>query len=316
MANYTLRQLAYFVAVAETGSISGAAGGLHVSPTAVASALTELEKVFGTQLVVRRKAHGVSLTPSGSYLHSRAADLLRQADDLELNVASGGAELNGPLVIGCYSTVAPTVVPPLLEWFADNHPKVQVRVLEGSQVELPNRLLAGELELAVVYDLNLPTGLNSVVLYEAPAYVLLPADHRLANRPAVSLRELADEPMILLDVPPAAQHTMALFDRAGVEPNVALRASDFELTRSLVARGMGYAILIQRPVVGQSYEGLPVVVKEIRPAVRPIRVKAVWPETVRLTDRGRALLDFARDAGFGNAQRGRIPGETSVVVRS
>lgn len=303
MAKYTLRQLTYFVAVAETGSISSAASGLHVSPTAVASALTGLERVFGTQLVVRRKAHGVSLTPSGSYLHSRAADLLRQADDLELNVASGGRELNGPLVIGCYSTVAPTVVPPLLEWFADNHPKVQVRVLEGSQEELPNRLLAGELELAVVYDLNLPTGLNSVVLYEALAYVLLPAGHRLANRPTVSLREVEDEPMILLDVPPAAQHTMNLFDRAGVEPEVALRASDFELTRSLVARGMGYAILIQRPVVGQSYEGLPVVVKEIRPAVPPIRVKAVWPETVRLTDRGRALLDFARDSGFGNAPR-------------
>lgn len=311
MAKYTLRQLTYFVAVAETGSISSAAGGLHVSPTAVASALTELERVFGTQLVVRRKAHGVSLTPAGSYLHSRAADLLRQADDLELNVASGGAELNGPLVIGCYATVAPTVVPPLLEWFADNHPKVQVRVVEGSQAELPHRLLAGELELAVVYDLNLPTGLNSVVLYDAPAYVLLPARHRLAKQATVSLRELADDPMILLDVPPAAQHTMTLFDRAGVEPAVSLHASDFELTRSLVARGMGYAILIQRPAVSQSYEGLPLVAKEIRPAVQPIRVKAVWPEAVRLTDRGRALLDFARDPGIenvpGSRRRAKVP---------
>ncbi|MDA3644039.1 LysR family transcriptional regulator [Saccharopolyspora indica] len=300
MAKYTLRQLTYFVAVAETGSISSAASGLHVSPTAVASALNELERVFGTQLVVRRKAHGVSLTPAGSYLHSRAADLLRQADDLELNAASGGAELNGPLVIGCYATIAPTVVPPLLEWFADNHPKVQVRAVEGSQSELPRRLLAGELELAVVYDLNLPTGLDSVVLYEAPAYVLLPAGHRLAKQAVVSLGELASEPMVLLDVPPAAQHTMTLFDRAGVVPRVALQVSDFELARSLVARGMGYAVMIQRPAVAKSYEGLPLVAKEIRPAVQPIRVKAVWPTAVRLTDRGRALLDFARDPGLSN----------------
>jgi DNA-binding transcriptional LysR family regulator len=293
MPGYTLRQLAYFVAVAEAGSISGAAAKLHVTPTAVASAMTDLERVLRTQLMVRRKAHGVALTPTGAYLHERAAALLRDADELELAVGSGGADLAGPLVLGCYVTVAPTIVPMLMEWIATHHPKIELTVVTGSQDELPHRLLAGALDLAIVYDIALPEGLESVLLYRAPAYVLLPDGHPLAARESVALDALADEPQILLDLPPAAQHTLLMFDRAGVTPRISHRTSDFELTRSLVARGFGYAILIQRPAVDHTYEGLPVVVREITPATQSGGVRMIWPREVRLSDRAAAVVAFA-----------------------
>src|SRR5699024_12729149 len=83
MPSYTLRQLEYLVAVADAGSISAAAGALHVTPTAVASAITELERTLHTQLMVRRKAHGVVLTPTGTFLYNRATTLLRDADELQ-----------------------------------------------------------------------------------------------------------------------------------------------------------------------------------------------------------------------------------------
>ena len=66
MARYTLRQLAHFVAVADTGAISAAALKLHLSQGAVSAAVTELERIFKVQLMVRRKAHGVTLTPAGN----------------------------------------------------------------------------------------------------------------------------------------------------------------------------------------------------------------------------------------------------------
>ncbi|SFI79499.1 DNA-binding transcriptional regulator, LysR family [Amycolatopsis sacchari] len=302
MAHYTLRQLEYLVTVAEVGSISRAAQRLHVSPTAVAAALTELERIFGTQLLVRRKAHGVSLTPTGSFVRARAAELLHTADELELAAPSGGRELSGPLVLGCYVTISPTIVPGLLEWFAVHHPRVRLTFAEGSQAELPHLLLEGKLDLAVVYDMALPPGLDSVLLTTTPAYALLPPDHALAARDAVTLAELAAEPMILLDLPPAAQHTLSLFERAGLTPRIAQRTSDFELTRSLVARGFGYAVLVQRPAVDRSYEGLPVVPRTITPEVPGVGVRMAWPRDVRLTDRAKAMIaaavDQVRDTGL------------------
>jgi DNA-binding transcriptional LysR family regulator len=296
MARYTLRQLAYFVAVAEAGTISAAADELRVSPTAVAAALGELERIFRTQLTVRRKAHGVSLTPAGSHLYSRATGLLRDAEELELSATGGGAELAGPLLIGCYLTLAPTVLPVLLEGFTGGHPKVHLDFVEGTQDEMQERLLAGELDLAVVYDMDLRPGLGSVLLYEVAAYALLPGSHRLAGRDEVSLAELAAEPMILLDAPPSSHHTLSLFEDAGVPPLIRYRTTDFELTRSLVGRGAGYSVLVQRPAVDASYEGLPVVARPIVPAVKPIAVRMIWPEAIRPTDRARAMVDYAAGA--------------------
>jgi DNA-binding transcriptional LysR family regulator len=302
VARYTLRQLAYFTAVAEAGTISAAADELRVSPTAVAAAIGELERIFRTQLTVRRKAHGVSLTPAGSHLYSRAALLLREAEELELSATSGGQELAGPLVVGCYLTVAPTVLPVLLEGFTAEHPKVQLDFVEGTQDEMQERLFAGELDLAVVYDMDLRPGLGSVLLYEVAAYALLPEGHRLAVRDEVPLAELAAEPMILLDAPPSSHHTMSLFEDAGVMPRIRYRTTDFELTRSLVGRGAGYSVLVQRPAVDASYEGLPVVARSIAPAVKPIAVRMIWPEAIRPTDRARAMVAYAAGA-VGNTRQ-------------
>ncbi|MEU1984538.1 LysR substrate-binding domain-containing protein [Nocardia sp. NPDC019395] len=198
-----------------------------------------------------------------------------------------------PLALGCYVTIAPTIVPMLMEWITTHHPKVELTVVTGSQAELPQRLLAGALDLAIGYDIALPEGLESVLLYRTPAYVLLPEGHPLAAQEIVPLEALANEPQILLDIPPAAQHTLLLFENAGVTPRITQRTYDFELTRSLVARGFGYAVLIQRPAVDHTYEGRPVMVREITPADPSGGVRMIWPRGVRLSDRAAAMVAFA-----------------------
>lgn len=296
MARYTLRQLAYFVAVADAGTIAAAADELHVSQTAVAAAVKELERIFGTQLTVRRKAHGVSLTPAGRQLHARAAAFLREAEELELSTSSGGGELAGPLVVGCYLTLAPTVLPGLLERFAAEHPNVQLDFVEGTQDDVQDKLFGGELDVAIVYDMDLRPGLESVQLDTMQAYALLPAGHRLAGGASVALADLAEEPMILLDAPPSSHHTMSVFREASVAPRIRYRTTDFELTRSLVGRGMGYSVLVQRPAVDTTYEGRPFTALPIEPAVRPVDVKIIWPEGIRMTDRAAEMVRFAVEA--------------------
>jgi DNA-binding transcriptional LysR family regulator len=295
MAAYTLRQVECFVAVAEHGSIAAAAEALRVSQSAVSGAVTDFERILGTQLALRRKAHGVTLTPSGRYVLDQARGLLHAAGDLQLHAADAGAELHGALMLGCYQTLAPTVLAELIAHYAERHPGVELDFFAGTQSDVNEGLLSGRLDLAVAYDLALPTGLERQALYSEVPSLLLAPDHPLAGREGIALAELADEPMILLDVDPSRENTLSMFADAGLGPRIRFRTTDFETTRSLVARGLGYSLLVQRPAADISYEGRPLVVRPIRPAVRHVRVSLVWPAGVRLSRAADAMRRVARE---------------------
>jgi hypothetical protein len=123
-------------------------------------------------------------------------------------------------------------------------------------------------------------------------HILLPDGHRLAGESSVSLAELAEEPQVLLDAPPSSHNTLAIFERFGITPDVRFRPTTFELTRALVGRGMGYALLVQRPANDRTYEGNPVVIKEISEPVGEARVLVAWPKAMRLNRRAQAFVEF------------------------
>ena len=102
-ARFTLRQLEYFVAVAEAGTVTAAAEQVHLSQSAMSTALADLERVLGVQLLVRHHARGVTLTPSGEELLISARLLLRQADDLDMSAHSLGEGLEGRVRLGCFA---------------------------------------------------------------------------------------------------------------------------------------------------------------------------------------------------------------------
>lgn len=284
LPRFSLRQLQYFVAIAESGTLSGAAGRLHVSQPTLSQALTDLERALTVQLCVRRKAHGVTLTPSGVQVLHQARQLLRQAEDLH-NTAAGDGQLTGVLSVGCYVTFAPTVLPPLLQDFGAAHPEVTLDFTEDTQDVLQHRLLTGELDVAILYDMEIPPELARTVLYTVRPHILLPADHPMAALPAVSLADLAPEPMVLLNAPPSSHNTLAIYQHLGLVPRVTHRPTSYELTRALVGRGLGYALLVQRLANDRTYEGHPVVVKEIAEPVPDAHVLIAWPRTTRLNRR-------------------------------
>jgi len=97
MPNYTLRQLEYFVAVAETGTVTAAAAKVHLSQSAMSTALADLERLLAVQLVLRHHARGITLTAAGSRLLVEARQLLRQADELQSLATHLGGEVTGRL---------------------------------------------------------------------------------------------------------------------------------------------------------------------------------------------------------------------------
>jgi DNA-binding transcriptional LysR family regulator len=292
---YTLRQLLCFAAVAEHGSITAAAEQLRVSPSAVSGAVDELERVLRTQLTVRRRAHGVSLTTSGHDVLRRARNLLREAEDLELRARDTSGYLRGPLVMGSYHTLAPTVLAELLAAYTERHPGVDLDFISGSQADLIDNLARGELDLAVVYDVALPPTVQTLRLYEATPRVVLPADHPLAADEHLPLERLASEPFILLDLPPSRENTMALFDLAGITPQVRFRTTDYELTRSLVGRGLGYSILIQHPSSSLTWGGRPLTTRPVEPRPHPVGVCLAWDAGVHRSRPAEAMLTLAQE---------------------
>lgn len=295
LVGYTLRQLVCFVAVAEKGSISAAAEHLRVSPSAVSGAVDELERSLAAQLTVRRRAHGVTLTPTGRDVLRRAKNLLGEAKDLELSAGESGTGLRGSLVLGSYPTLAPTMLAELLAAFTERHPHVDLDFVSGSRLELVDGLARGDLDLAVVYDVGLSPDLPALRLYEATPQVVLAADHRLAQQPEepLSLPDMVEEPFILLDLDPSRENTMSLFTDAGVMPRVRFRTTDYELTRSLVGRGLGWTVLVQQPYGDLTWGGRALVTRPIHPGPRPVTVCLVRDGSIRVSRPAEAMLRLA-----------------------
>jgi DNA-binding transcriptional LysR family regulator len=292
---FTLRQLELFVAAAEHGSFSAAAQTVHVTPNAVAQAVGELEGVLGVVLAVRRRARGLTLTPAGMQLLEGARALLRQATDLRLSVGEGAGAASGPVAVGCYTTLAPTLVPELWERLAERHPGVELVISEGTTDELVELLHAGRLDLLIAYEVALPPGLTVQPLFEARPRVVLPRTHPLAGQPEVDLRDLGEDPLVLFDLPPSGRNTLELLRRRGIRPRVAHRTTDFELVHSLVGRGMGYGIQFQRSEVEVSREGRPLAILPITPEPDAEPVVIAWLDRLPLTSRTAAVVEVAQE---------------------
>lgn len=290
-----LRQLSYFLAAADAGSMTGAAQRLHVSQSAVSQAVAELERRFGVQLLLRHRAKGLSLTATGTAVVADARALLAHAEELHTAARSLGEELAGRLVIGCFSTLAPFLLPRLLEGFQTLHPGVQVDFVEGSLSELQHLLRTGMCELALLYDLEVMPDIERVPLYTTTPSVLLHPDHPFAAKSEIALSSLSGEPLVLLDVAPSFEYYTGFLAAAGVEMNVRYRAGSFEMARALVGRGFGISMLIQRPAIDLTYEGTRVVTRPLSDRVPGLSLVLATPRGATPTRRVRAFAAFCRE---------------------
>lgn len=252
---YTLRHLAYAVTVAEQGSITDAAEQLGISQPAVSAALRGLEKDFGLTLFVRRPSYRIALTPAGQRFIARARLLLEEASEFESAALGLSRELQGTVEVGCFVPTAPFMLPLILEGLAARHPGVRLNLHEGDLGDLSRWLASGQIEVALTYDMHLDPSIRFEPLIEAPVHIILSAKHPLAQRKAISLRDLADQPIIALDLPITQQFFQSLFLSLGVQPRIEYRVTTYEMVRSLVGADAGVALLIMRPVSDQTYYG-------------------------------------------------------------
>ncbi|WP_430297665.1 LysR family transcriptional regulator [Sinomonas sp. B1-1] len=290
-------QLRYFAMVADTENMTESARRLNVSQSALSAAVSQLERELGLQLFIRSRHRGLVLSAAGAQFYREIRVFLEHADQLYDSARGMAESLTGDLRVGVYSPLASFRAPEILNTFEDRHPRVHVTFTEGDLEYLRDELIAGRCELALMYDIGLDEGFDSSVIVETPPHVVVAAGHRLAQegRQSVSLTELADEPLILLDLPYARDYVLGLFEAQDVTPYIRHRVNGYETVRSFVASGIGYAVMNQRLPGGWTYAGQEVAAIPIEGPTRPIRVTVARPTGVIPTRRSAAFEKVCHD---------------------
>ena len=291
---FTLRQLEYFVTVGDAGSIALAADRLRVSSPTISAAISGLEAQFGLTLFVRRHAQGLSLTQAGRQVATQARAVLAEAGRLVEQAAEITGRVSGPLHVGCLLTFAQIVLPGLRRSFCDRYPEVGFLQSERDQALLFAGLRDGTLDVALTYDLDIPTDLQFEPLAVLPPCAVLAADHLLAARLMVTAADLAPWHMVLLDLPVSVDYFHAFFAAAGVQARVAERTRDLTVMHGLVANGFGYSIANIRPAADRAADGRPLVYVPLAGKVRPLRMGLVVPAGAGTSLTVRAFEDHAR----------------------
>ncbi|WP_133485411.1 LysR family transcriptional regulator [Aliiroseovarius marinus] len=290
---FTLRQLEYFVAVGEEGSISQASERVNVSSPSISAAISQLEDEFGLPLFVRKHAHGLSLTQAGRQFMAQAKQVLQEADALNRLAGDISGNVQGPLNIGCLVTFAQVLLPAIRRQFELKYPDVRVSQIETDQLSLIEQLRRAQIDVALSYDLEIPPDLEFVPLRSLPPYAMVPEGHPLARQNEVEVAELLDYPMVLLDLPLSSNYFLSFFDQTGRKPRIVERTRDMAVMRSMVANGFGYAIANIRPYSDLSPDGRRLVFIPLKGDQRPMQLGLIIPEGARNVLTVNAFIDHA-----------------------
>jgi len=296
VASYSLRQLKYFVTTVECGSVAEASRKLYIAQPSISTAIKGLEESFGLQLLIRHHAQGVSLTPGGARFYRKAQELLRMAKEFEQNALADLDVVAGQIDIGCFETVAPLYLPRLIAGFSALYPGVEIRLRDGEQQELVQGLTAGRFDVAILYEHDLDSTIETEPLMPPQRpYALLPDGHRFAHQVQVSLRDLVLEPLILLDVQPSRTYFVSLFEELGLSPHIAFSSPSIEMVRGMVGQGFGFSVLVTRPHSECTYDGQKVVMLEIEEPVTASGLVAAWLKRAPLTKPAQLFVDYCKE---------------------
>jgi len=303
-----LRQLRCFLTVADELHFGRAAQRMQMLPSALGRQIKLLEDDLGTSLFVRT-TRAVSLSDAGATLLRDAADLVARADAVEARMRGQRHPAKARRFrIGAIDSAAAGLLPMLLHDIRAAHPEIAVQLYEDKTIRLLPKVLSGAIDLAFVRP---PERLDKRIqlrpLLDETAVVAVPQDHRLARRRSVSLRDIADEPLIVPDRrsrPHSHDLTVKLFERFGLVPTIAEVADEKQTIIHLVAARLGAAIVprwtSRLAIAGVRFVSLKI---ERGAPVGRLPLAAAWLRGTRDPTRDRllALLNarlhvYARDA--------------------
>ena len=271
----SLRQLKYFAAAAELGRVSEAAVHLNISQSAVTTAIRELEDMLGQQLF-DRTPHGVELTDAGRRFLSHAYSVLSAADEA-VRMPREAARVSGLLSIAATYTVLGYFLPHHLQRFTQRFPEIDVKVQELQREAVEEGLVTGRHDMGVLLTANVTNSeITRETFFGSERRLWVSAKHPLISQPEVTLEHVAAEPYIMLTVDEAAYSALRYWSQTPYQPKIRLRTSSVEAVRSMVANGLGVAILSDMVYRPWSLEGRRIETITLKEHVPRMDVGLAW----------------------------------------
>ncbi|MEU0199330.1 MULTISPECIES: LysR substrate-binding domain-containing protein [unclassified Streptomyces] len=271
-----LRQLEYFVAVAEERNFTRAAERVHISQSGVSAQIRQLERELGAELF-DRSARTATLTAAGRAALDHARAALAAAGAVGQAVGEVTDLIRGRLAVGM--VIGCTLMPlfDALSAFHRAHPGVELSLLEDNSDRLVEAVRDGTVDLALVGTAGAPEGLESLTVISERLVVAVPAGHPLAEQRRVLLADLAGHPLVCM---PPGTGLRTVFDRAcaaqGLRPVIALQASAADAVADLAARGLGVAVLSESMAAGHRGPLGRLVARTIDDVTAPALLALVW----------------------------------------
>lgn len=239
-----LRQLRYFVALADTLNFHRAAERLNISQPPLTVAIRKLEDEFGTRLFVR-ESRGVRLTDAGLAALPAARATLEQAMLVREAARDGRDGERGSISIGFVGSAISAALPRIIPAFRARYPKVELRLEEMTSVAIADALALRQLDVGLVRLPLMQPGDLAISLFEHDHLVVALLDrHRLARHDTVKLADLASEALVLHAPVSVLRSVVALAcQRAGFSPRIAQEATQVQTILSLVQSGLGIALV-------------------------------------------------------------------------
>ncbi|MGZ4523669.1 MAG: LysR family transcriptional regulator [Mycobacteriaceae bacterium] len=292
-----LRQLEYFVAVAEEANFTRAAERVHISQSGVSAQIKQLERELRATLF-DRSGRTATLTTAGTVALEHARATLASARAVRQAVDDVNGLIRGRLVVGMVTACTVTPLFDALAAFHLVHPGVEIALIEDNSDRLIERVRTGEMDLALVGTASTtPPGLDALTIITEGLVAAVPDSHPLARRSRTTLADVSAYPIVCL---PEGTGIRTVFDRActakGVQPDIALQASAPDAVADLASRGLGVAILSES--MAANYDGrlVAVAVEDIE---IPVVLALIWSTTP--SPALRELLRHSHDA-FTNPQ--------------
>ena len=263
--NLTRRQLQAIVAVAELRNISHAAVQLAVSQPSLSRVITRIENDLATPLFIRDST-GVSPTEAGERLATRAAEVLRQIDDMEDEIRTLDGELRGRVCVAMPDTIGHTMFLPLLDRFANEHPEVEIRVMGAHPNNVPLALSAGDADVGIISSAHKQEGLDVRPLASEHLYLVGPGGR--AQGGDIELSDVAKIPLALPGIQPGLRQVIdRAFATRGLKPNVVIEVDSQDTLVELIRDGRAQSIMSYAGVLRPERRGEVVARRIVNPTM-------------------------------------------------
>jgi LysR family transcriptional regulator, hydrogen peroxide-inducible genes activator len=291
-----LRDLRYFVALADTRHFGKAAERSFVSQPTLSAQIKKLEGYLGVQLI-ERQPRRVTLTETGAKILPLARRILQESEEIVSVARNEHDPLSGKLKVGLIPTIGPYLLPLVTRKLRKQLPRLKLMLYEYQTQPLLEKLRAGDIELGIL-ALPMPLeGLDARELYEESFSVAMPSDNPLAKKTNIKLDDLSGETLLLLeDGHCLRDQALEVCSRIDVKENDDYRATSLETLRQMVAAGLGITLLPELATRGPFGSGHGLTVKSFARPVPSRSVGAVWRKSSARADAINAVCDVIRSS--------------------